>query len=153
MEDFYELGFQVALPIVLLFLGWIVGRKREARHYRDINAREVAFRSIPVTSTKTLPDDRPIKESKLVYGSVVIAVDYFKVFTSGFRKLVGGEMRAYAPLLDRARREAVLRAMESTPDADLFLNLRVDTSKISGSAQKMGAVEAIAHVTAIRYEV
>ena len=151
MEHSLSTGIQLSLSFIFILLGWAVGKKRESRHCRDINRREQAFRNLPVVTTKHLHDERPVERAHLVHGSVVIAVDAFKVFTSSLRKLVGGEMRGYAPLLDRARREAILRLIESAPDADLFLNLRIETSKISGSAQKMGSVEAIAYATAIRF--
>ncbi|MGQ0547496.1 MAG: YbjQ family protein, partial [Betaproteobacteria bacterium] len=47
--------------------------------------------------------------SRLVAGSVVIADDYFKSLLAGLYSFFGGPVRSYESLLDRARREAVLR--------------------------------------------
>ena len=74
----------------------------------------------------------------------------------GLRNIFGGEVRSLETLLDRARREAVLRLKESCPDADIIVNLRLDTSSISGAKpdpnnKSVVSVEVIASGTAIRY--
>jgi uncharacterized protein YbjQ (UPF0145 family) len=140
-------------PFSLLLVGWISGRVIERRHYQSIHARERRFLTRPAVTLKTLPDDRPVASASLAVGSVVVASDYFRNFAFSFRKLIGGEVRAYASLLDRARREALLRMKESCPTADLYLACRLETSDISGSASQgvTGAVEVLAYATAIRY--
>jgi uncharacterized protein YbjQ (UPF0145 family) len=52
-----------------------------------------------------------------VSGSVVVSVDYFKRFLAGLRTLVGGRVTSYETLLDRARREAILRCKETRAGA------------------------------------
>ncbi|MGB5413298.1 MAG: heavy metal-binding domain-containing protein, partial [Polyangiales bacterium] len=80
--------------------------------------------------------------------------DHFKRFLSGFRMIFGGEIRSYSSLIDRARREAVLRMKESQPDADAFLNTRLETSTISSTAgnEGMGTIEVLAYGTAVHYD-
>jgi hypothetical protein len=59
-------------------------------------------------------------------------------------------MKPYETLLDRARREAVLRLKESCPGAVQIINLRIETSSISkGSKNQIGCVEVLAYATAI----
>ena len=66
--------------------------------------------------------------------------------------LFGGEIHAYGSLLDRARREAKLRMLESWPRADYLLNFRFETSTISNSAgNSWGTVEVVAYATGIRF--
>ena len=48
----------------------------------------------------------------MVTGNVVISVDYFKTVVAGLRNLVGGNVNTYETLLDRARREALLRLQQ-----------------------------------------
>ena len=50
-------------------------------------------------------------------------------------------------LVDRARREAILRMKEQAADADLFVNLKLETSSVS----QVGSVEVLAYCTAIWY--
>ena len=135
----------------LIVLGYVFGRLAETRHYRSIQAREAKLLSLPTTSSK-----RPIgklsgiREAHLVQGSVVISVDYFKRLLAALRNLVGGPLQSYETLLDRARREAILRLKESCPQADQIINLRIETSSISkGEGNAIGCVEVLAYGTAI----
>ena len=136
----------------LLLLSYITGNWIESRHYQSIRQREREFLSRPAVTIKTLYDGRPVEQASLAIGSVVVSVDYFKRFVAGFRMLLGGELRAYAPLLDRGKREAILRMKESCPDADFYLNCRLETSAISsGRKNTIGCVEIVAYSTAIRF--
>ena len=97
-----------------------------------------------------LSDPRPVAEVALATGSVVISVDYYKRFLMVFRNIFGGEIRSYASLIDRGRREALLRMKESSPSADMFLNCRIETSTISnGNGKATGTVEILAYGTAV----
>lgn len=93
-------------------------------------------------------------ESQLFVGSVVIASDYFKSFAAGLRNLVGGRVIVYESLLDRGRREAVLRMKEDAIawGATQIVNVRFETSSIGGqsSKSKNAMVEVMAYGTAIR---
>ena len=56
-------------------------------------------------------------------------------------------------LVDRGRREAILRMKEQCADADLIVNLRIETSRISKGAKRrsLGTVEVFAYGTALWY--
>ena len=83
----------------------------------------------------------------------MVSVDYFKQILAGLRNLFGGTIQSYETLLDRARREAVLRMKERCPKADQILNLRIETSSISkGGGERIGSVEVLAYGTAIYFE-
>ncbi len=136
----------------LLVIGYVAGRVAESRHYQSIRAREQKLLDVPAVSWKTLNDPRPIAEAVLTTGSVVVSVDYYKRVLMLFRKIFGGEIRSYASLIDRGRREAVLRMKESCPAADLFLNCRIETSTISnGQSKATGTVEILAYATAVTF--
>lgn len=149
-----EALIQLGLFLFLLTFGYIFGTSIEKRHYRSIKEREGAIRKIPTTTFK-----KPIKQpgvlvkSELVMGSVVISVDYFKRFVAGLRNFFGGNVRAYETLIDRARREAILRMKESCPTATQLVNLRIETSSISKNDKKgtVGSVEVLAYATAVTY--
>jgi len=90
-------------------------------------------------------------ETFLVDGSVVISVDYFKQFVAGLRNFVGGRVTPYEILLDRARREAILRMKEEAKasGADVILNVKYEMCSIyKGRRNSIGSVEALAYGTA-----
>lgn len=148
MEYLILLAFW-SVPVVL---GYVFGRAAESRHYRSIIAREKEQMQLPVTSLKTLVRGGPVARSELVTGSVVISIDYFKKAAMALRTLVGGPVKSYESLLDRAKREAVLRLKESCSGADEIVNLRLETLPLAGShASQVTSVEVLAYGTAIYY--
>ncbi|NNE20699.1 MAG: heavy metal-binding domain-containing protein [Myxococcales bacterium] len=148
-----ELWITLGIPVVLIVVGKVVGASLERGHYRSIVDREARFRARPAISTKELDAAGLVQSASLAVGSVVVSVDHFKRFVSGFRMIFGGEVRSYSSLIDRARREAVLRMKESKPGADAYLNTRIETSTISSTAgnEGMGTIEVLAYGTAVHY--
>lgn len=143
----------IGLVVILLAVGYVTGTLFERSHYKSIERREWETLHIPLITAKTLPFDPARAEAvALVSGSAVISVDYFKRFVAWLRNIFGGRVKAYEPLLDRARREAVLRMKEQTLDADYIVNVRIETASISKSSKKrsVSCVEAFAYGTAVR---
>jgi len=147
METIFLLAFWL-VPIVL---GYIFGRMAEAKHYRSIIAREKELLGLPATSLKTVLGTGPVARSELVTGSVVVAVDHFKKAAAALRSLVGGPVQSYESLLDRAKREAVLRLKESCPGAHEIVNVRLETMPLAGNQRQVLGVEVLAYGTAIYY--
>ena len=139
---------------MLIALGYFSGSRVEAKHYRSIEARERKFLKMPALTFKTPPCDKDdIASSRVALGSVVISIDYFKRFLAGLRNIFGGRVSSYETLVDRARREALLRMKEMVPGADMIINVRIETSSIGNSANRkkqLGSVEAMAYGTAIK---
>ncbi|MDA0667473.1 MAG: heavy metal-binding domain-containing protein [Planctomycetota bacterium] len=143
---------QLYFGLALLLLGLTVGTLLERLHYRSIRKREHAFITLPTTSLKHAPDTEQVVRTELAIGSVVISVDYFKRFAASMKKMFGGEIRSYSSLLDRARRESMLRMKEACADCDLIINVRVETSTISnGGDSSIGSVEVMTYATALWY--
>ncbi len=119
--------------LVLLALGFGFGQFLEKEHYKSIIKREEKLRHIPAIATKHLPEDFTICSTQVVAGNVVISIDFFKKFISGLRAIVGGRVSSYETLIDRARREALLRMKEQAAkqDADYVFNVKMETSSIS----------------------
>ncbi|MCI5165416.1 MAG: hypothetical protein D3903_04840 [Candidatus Electrothrix sp. GM3_4] len=142
---------QLIIFLTLLTLGYVFGKIAEKKHYRSIVEREKQWMQVPTTSgRRVLGTDREVKRVQLATGSVVISVDYFKRILAGLRNIFGGNVQSYETLVDRARREAVLRMKESCPKADQIINLRLETSSISkGNKNKIGSVEVLAYGTAV----
>ncbi len=151
MEGFAEL-WQVLFVILLLVLAFFTGRIAERRHYKSIFRREDVLADIPVIVAKTLPPANPAPATALVRGNVVVSVDYFKRFLARLRMIFGGRIHTYESLLDRARREAILRMQEEARalGASMVFNMRFETSSISkGRRDAVGTVEVLAYGTAV----
>ncbi len=144
--------FDLIVFLVLLGLGYGFGRVAEQRHYKSIIARESDLNRIPAIALRLPPPSLVPQRTQLVTGSVVISIDYFKRIAAGLRGLVGGRMRSYETLLDRARREAVLRMKEQADGlgAKMVFNIKLETASIhKGRKNKIGSVEVLAYGTAI----
>lgn len=138
--------------LVLLALGYFFGKSAETNHYKSIKQRELKFLRIPTTNKKFPMRSDEIANSALVQGSVVISVDYFKRIYASVINIFGGKVVPYESLLDRARREAILRLKESAPSADEFMNLRIETASITKNTKSVGSIEVLAYATAIYYK-
>ena len=142
----------IIIFLSLLALGYGFGQFYERRHYKSIIQRELDTNHVPLLNLKTVPPSIKHCNAELVAGNVVVSVDYFKWFISGLRALIGGRMRSYESLIDRARREAILRMKNEAIDkgAIVVTNIRIETSSISkGRRQKIGSIEVLAYGTAI----
>lgn len=147
---------QLIIFIILVAIGYTTGTIAEKRHYRSIEKRERAFLKLPAVNIENaLDEDVVVVNARLVTGSAVISLDYFKRVLAGLRNIFGGEVMSYETLIDRARREAVLRMKETVGSEDIILNVRIETSAIGRSANKrksVGSIEALAYGTAVTLE-
>lgn len=148
MEDLIAL-------FVLICIGYFFGVLAEKRHYKDIQAREQQTLNLPVASFGAKQPLPLASDTELFVGTVVISSDYFKTFVMVLRNFIGGRVVVYESLLDRGRREALLRVKEQAIawGATEVLNVRYETSTIGGGASGRGgpvAVEIIAYGTAVR---
>lgn len=147
--------FQTGIVVFLLALGFLIGGFRERSHFRSIARREAEFQDIGIANLRAVTDPQSVEFARLVVADCVIATDYFKGFLSAIRNILGGEMRSYESLMERARREAVLRLLDRARQmgATELWNLRLETSNVmSGSQQRTPAVavEVTASATAIK---
>lgn len=157
MNDADKLGLilNIGLPFALLIFAYFVGSYLEKKHRRDIQRREAALHGFPVTTFEAMPPNWPVSDMRMVTGSVVISLDYFKRVIAGLRGIVGGRIKTYEPLLDRARREAYLRMVESARNDgyDAVFNVRIETSRLAnaaGNGQGTAGVEMLAFGTAVK---
>ena len=144
--------YDLLILLFLIGLGYLSGTFVEKQHYRSINTREKELLKLPAVTLKTIDivDDR-IKNVRMVSGSAVISIDYFKRFLAGLRQIFGGTVKSYESLIDRARREAVLRMKADAKSADIIINVRIETATIGRRANRkgVGCLEAIAYGTAL----
>jgi uncharacterized protein YbjQ (UPF0145 family) len=152
MEYVNDVTLNLGVILVTLIIGYSFGRIAEKRHYRSIFRREAALSDLIVIACKTLPESAVPPTTEMVLGNVVISVDYFKRFVAGLRMIFGGRVHTYESLLDRGRREALLRMQERAKalGANRVFNVRLETSSISkGARQSVGSVEVLAYGTAV----
>ncbi len=143
--------FELILFLILLVLGYGFGRWAEKRHYRSIIEREKTLNRLPAIASRIPPEKGRYRQT-LVMGNTVISVDYFKRFLAGLRNLFGGRVTAYETLLDRARRESLLRMKEQAAgmNAEMVFNVKYETASISkGRRDTIGSVEVLAYGTAL----
>lgn len=151
MEAFFE-NFEALLGIVLAIVGLVAGRVIERRHYASIRRREKQAADILVFAARFPPPSLSAPALTLVSGSAVIADDYFKSFVAGLHNLFGGRVRSYESLLDRARREAVLRMKDDArrAGAGMIVNVKLQTFSVPGRQPgSTRAVEVLAYGTAL----
>ena len=140
-------------PVVLLLvLGYSAGTYLERRHYDRIRRRESETTAFPVVTLRSIPIDWRVESCRLVMGGVVVSIDYFKRFLASLQLLVGGRLTTYEPVLDRGRREALLRMKQAAMDQgyDAVINVRLETSRLANSTGGGTArVEMLAFGTAV----
>jgi uncharacterized protein YbjQ (UPF0145 family) len=157
MEDVIGplIGFLLVfgLPLGLLLAGLIIGSTIESSHFRRLARWEQQLSGIMISDMKRLPPNWRPSEATLVTGEAVIATDRFKVFAAGIRNLFGGRVRSYETLVERARREAIVRMLRQAQQcgANIVWNVRLETSTIQGNQQgKSAGVEVMAYGTAMK---
>lgn len=137
-------------PFILLFAaGWFFGSRYERQHLAQLSIAEQELSHIMVSSERFyVPKLVADTEGELVLGSVVIAQDYFKMIIARLLSIFGKNLTTYETLLDRARREALVR-MRTEAQAKGYnhiYGLRLEVSNIN---QLGSMVEAIAYGTAV----
>jgi uncharacterized protein YbjQ (UPF0145 family) len=146
-------NFNLLLLGGLLLVGLFAGTIAENQHFASLRSREKKVKHLNVINFgahQPLPDAR---ETRLVMGNVVIASDFFRMYLAAILGILGGNIGVYETLMERGRREAILRLKEEAiaQGARQVLNLRIETSNLNGEQSKGGIqVEFIAYGTAIR---
>lgn len=141
------------VSIMLLIVGYFVGSARERTHLQSLDERERHYADILRVNVRSLPKNWDVKHARLVQGEAVIATDYFKSFRMKVRNFFGGEAHAMQTLMQRARREAIMRMVEEAAalGANAVWNIRIETSEMGRSMGNKGAAiaEAFAYGTAL----
>lgn len=147
-----DLLLQIFFPLVLTLTGLFAGTLLERKHYRSIRAREEALRHILVFNEKRTPVSMTGHNFHLVQGSVVVSSDYFKNIAAGLKGAFGGRLTSYESLMDRGRREAILRMKEQAAavGATAIFAVRLETSTLHSIKKRggVGCAEFLAYGTA-----
>jgi uncharacterized protein YbjQ (UPF0145 family) len=147
---------ELIILAVTLAIAFTAGKIEQNVHYRFINNREAqySYRSILLFNEKIPPPEYAGQPFGLVCGSVVMGSDYFRQFLAGLKALFGGRLTSFEAMLDRGRREAILRmkAEAKSMGADVIFNVHLATSTLSIKRNGSGGacVEIVAYGTAWR---
>jgi len=148
-----EILIDVGPFIFFIALGLFAGRYNEHRHLVRLAAREAELKHLLVNNLKHVQNPADARQSAMVMGSVVIATDYLKTFLMTLRNLVGGEAKSAMTLMERARREAIVRMLDEADamGAAEVWNVRFEFCNIAMMNGKKGAmqVEVLAYGTAV----
>lgn len=147
-----ELLINLGITLLLLFAGYAWGTHAEKKHYRHIIEREKTSTDIILITSKHAPDAMR-GGGDVVMGNVVVASDYFKRFVAWLIGIFGGRLNVYESLLDRARREAVLRMKDEAraTGANMIVNVKFETATLNDIQKRQSAmVEVLAYGTAVK---
>jgi uncharacterized protein YbjQ (UPF0145 family) len=140
--QFYLKNIQFFSTVILLVVGYGVGSFLERSHVVSIKERERFFHRLPAVTMKLdhfLPASEwhNVESAELVVGSIVIAPDYFRFVLGAIIDVLGGKVFSYESVLDRARREAILRMKESAPMADMVVNTRLEMVEMKSVIEQL----------------
>jgi uncharacterized protein YbjQ (UPF0145 family) len=150
MEDLIALIIVVAI----IAIGFFAGTYNEKKHYESIKKRERQTLHLPVVNFGAKQALPPANDAHIFVGSVAIANDAFKTFIAGLINIFGGRITVYESLIDRGRREAMLRMKEEAIawGATQIFNVRYETSDINSQQGDKGVpiIEVLVYGTGIK---
>jgi len=102
-----------------------------------------------LVNTPDIPTKKIVQTIGLVKGSTIRAKHIGKDIASGFRHLVGGEMKEYSEMLNEARQIATKHMVDEAValGANAVVNIRYASSSVV-----QGAAEIMVYGTAVVYE-
>ena len=144
-----NLGIVVA--IILFIVGWYFGTRNERQHLASLDEEEKLLGHIIITSERFY-EPRTQNQAQLVIGSVVIAQDRFKSVIANLLSIFGKNLTGYETMLERGRREAVVRMKWQASEIGYnhVLGVRIETANIGAHDPNGDAIEVIAYGTAVQ---
>jgi len=138
--------FKIGIFIVLFVIGWAFGRHVEYKHLRELEEKENMLAHITVDNQRF---HTTLNTGQLVSSNVVISHDYFKYVIANIQNILGGRLVSYESIVERARREAVVRLKREAEKigATQIMGLRLSTTELG---MQGGMVEVFAYGTAIK---
>jgi uncharacterized protein YbjQ (UPF0145 family) len=102
-----------------------------------------------VSNMEEIPGKRVVQHLGVVQGSTVQAKNVFRDIGAFLKNVVGGELKDYTNLMNKARQEALdrMKLEAEALGANAILNVRFSTSTIT-----QGAAELLAYGTAVVVE-
>ncbi|MCK5041809.1 MAG: heavy metal-binding domain-containing protein [Sphingomonadales bacterium] len=142
--------------VILGAIGWFIAWWLERKHLKYLTAREAELKHITVEAgPKELSEVAQSSAnmftgmSGMFTGSVVLSHDGFRSITIAIAKIFGGNIKQYERLLDRARRQAIIRLKEDAEGQGVtrIVNMKMLTTSITRKGPK--AVEIVVYGTGV----
>ncbi len=141
-----NLIFQIIVFLILFSVGFGFGRYYEQKHLKELAEQEARLAYITLDNQRFATS---VFEGQLISANVVISHDYFKYVIANIQNMLGGRLLSYESIVERARREAVLRLKQEAEKmgATHIMGLRLSTTELG---MQGGMVEVFAYGTAIK---
>lgn len=140
-------GFLLKLGITLILfaIGWLFGRAIEQKHLLELAQKEQQLAHIRIDTNKF---QTSMQHGQMISSNVVLSHDYFKYIIASVQNFFGGRLTTYETVVERARREAVIRLKLEAQKvgATQIMGLRLSTTDMGMDG---GMVEVFAYGTAI----
>lgn len=138
--------FKILIFVILFAVGWTFGRHAERKHLNELEAQEKRLAYIRIDNNRFKTSEHP---GQLVSSNVVISHDYFKYVIANIQNFFGGRLTSYESVVERARREAVVRLKLEAEKmgATQIMGLRLSTTELG---MQGGMIEVFAYGTAIQ---
>ena len=138
--------FKIIIFVCLFCIGWGIGRYIERKHLSELDEQERALAHISTEISRFKYSDAA---GHMISANVVISHDYFKYVIANIQNFFGGRLTSYENILERARREAIIRLKREAQQqgATHIMGLRLSTTELG---MQGGMVEVFAYGTAIR---
>lgn len=139
--------------LILILIGFFAGSYIEKKHLEELSDREYRTRQLAIINIGAKTPVPEADRAKLFVGSVVVSSDYFKTFVAYWMNLFGGRISIFETLVERGRREAILRMKEDAIKwgARQVVNVRLETAELGDKASSgLVAIEIIAYGTGVQ---
>lgn len=140
--------FQIVIFLILFSVGWGFGRHIEQKHLRELDEKEKQYAHIRIDTNRFVETN---SNGQMISSNVVISNDYFKYVLATIRNFFGGRLVSYESIVERARREAMLRLKQEADriGANHIMGVRLSTTELG---MQGGMVEVFAYGTAIFHQ-
>ena len=144
--DYHAFLVKVIIFAILFLLGLAFGRYNEQKHLKQLAEDEQQLAYITVDNQRFAEYEAT---GQLITSNVVISHDYFKFVIASIHNFFGGRLKSYESILERARREALVRLKKEAAKqgATHIAALRLSSTEMG---MEGGMVEVFAYGTAIK---
>ena len=137
---------QIIIFAILFCVGFGFGRYNEGKHFRYLDEQEQRLAYIRVNNSRFVVSEY---SGHMISSNVVISHDYFKYAIANVQNMLGGRLTSYESVVERARREAIVRLKLEAEKigATQIMGIRLSTTELG---MQGGMVEVFAYGTAIQ---
>ncbi|MCJ0927177.1 YbjQ family protein [Acinetobacter lwoffii] len=137
---------QIIIFAILFSVGFGFGLYNERKHFRYLDEQEQRLVYIRVNNSRFAVSEY---SGQMISSNVVISHDYFKYAIANVQNMLGGRLTSYESVVERARREAIVRLKLEAEKigATQIMGIRLSTTELG---MQGGMVEVFAYGTAIQ---